>query len=155
MGAATTATPQGSLRQRNVPGASKKNGVGPNGTADIDEVLAKAQIKAGSNGSERDYKITGVIITVLAFLTRFWGINHPNEVVFDEVHFGKVRLLLSRLTNLNPRCLAPMWSVLTVPVTVRIVLPRKDVLFRRPSTLWKTPLRPDGLARRIRRPFPL
>lgn len=41
--------------------------------------------------SEWDYKAALVVITALAFLTRFWGIGHPNEVVFDEVHFGKVR----------------------------------------------------------------
>ncbi len=28
------------------------------------------------------------IITVLAFVTRFWKIWHPDSVVFDEVHFG-------------------------------------------------------------------
>ncbi|KAK3167175.1 hypothetical protein OEA41_010301 [Lepraria neglecta] len=39
--------------------------------------------------SEWDYKAALVIITMLAFITRFWGIGHPNEVVFDEVHFGK------------------------------------------------------------------
>ena len=42
-------------------------------------------------GGEWDYKIAIVIITILAFVTRFWGINYPAEVVFDEVHFGKVR----------------------------------------------------------------
>ena len=41
--------------------------------------------------TEWDYKLALAIITVLAFITRFWGIGHPNEVVFDEVHFGKVR----------------------------------------------------------------
>ena len=40
--------------------------------------------------SEWDYKVALTIITGLAFLTSFWGIGHPNEVVFDEVHFGKV-----------------------------------------------------------------
>ncbi|KAL8791020.1 MAG: hypothetical protein Q9195_006094 [Heterodermia aff. obscurata] len=39
--------------------------------------------------SEWDYKIALVVITILAVITRFWGIGHPNEVVFDEVHFGK------------------------------------------------------------------
>lgn len=29
------------------------------------------------------------MITALAFFTRFYKLNHPNEVVFDEVHFGK------------------------------------------------------------------
>lgn len=40
--------------------------------------------------SEWDYKLALGVITLLAFITRFWGIGHPNEVVFDEVHFGKV-----------------------------------------------------------------
>ncbi|MCJ1464562.1 hypothetical protein MMC07_003175 [Pseudocyphellaria aurata] len=39
--------------------------------------------------SEWDYKAALTVITGLAFLTRFWGIGHPDEVVFDEVHFGK------------------------------------------------------------------
>ena len=38
---------------------------------------------------EWDYKLALAVITVLAFITRFWGISHPNQVVFDEVHFGK------------------------------------------------------------------
>jgi dolichyl-phosphate-mannose-protein mannosyltransferase len=42
-------------------------------------------------GSEWDYRLAITIITILAFVTRFWGISHPNQVVFDEVHFGKVR----------------------------------------------------------------
>lgn len=41
--------------------------------------------------NEWPYKLALTIITGLAFLTRFFGINHPDEVVFDEVHFGKVR----------------------------------------------------------------
>ena len=40
--------------------------------------------------AEWDYKVAVVVITVLAFLTRFYGISHPDQVVFDEVHFGKV-----------------------------------------------------------------
>ncbi|KAK1069373.1 Dolichyl-phosphate-mannose--protein mannosyltransferase 4 [Friedmanniomyces endolithicus] len=36
-----------------------------------------------------EYKLALAVITVLAFVTRFWGISHPNQVVFDEVHFGK------------------------------------------------------------------
>ncbi|KAI0708841.1 O-mannosyltransferase [Cerioporus squamosus] len=30
-----------------------------------------------------------VILTTLAFALRFYKINHPDQVVFDEVHFGK------------------------------------------------------------------
>jgi dolichyl-phosphate-mannose-protein mannosyltransferase len=39
--------------------------------------------------SEWDYKLALLVITVLAFVTRFYGIGHPDQVVFDEVHFGK------------------------------------------------------------------
>ena len=46
---------------------------------------------------EWDYKLALAVITVLAFITRFWGISHPNQVVFDEVHFGKVRSSQIRL----------------------------------------------------------
>lgn len=45
--------------------------------------------------SEWDFKLGLVVITALSFVTRFWGISHPNEVVFDEVHFGKVRYIPS------------------------------------------------------------
>ena len=34
-------------------------------------------------------RIALAVITALAFFTRFYKLNHPNEVVFDEVHFGK------------------------------------------------------------------
>lgn len=30
------------------------------------------------------------ILTALAFITRFYKISYPGEVIFDEVHFGKV-----------------------------------------------------------------
>jgi dolichyl-phosphate-mannose-protein mannosyltransferase len=89
MAAATT--PQGTLRQRNVGGAStKKSKDGASSDVELDK-LVKAAAAKSSTGSERDYKAVFVVITALAFLTRFWGISHPNEVVFDEVHFGKVR----------------------------------------------------------------
>ncbi|GAP87382.1 putative glycosyltransferase family 39 protein [Rosellinia necatrix] len=89
----STAAP-GSLRQRNVAGPSKKK-AGAAADADADTntnpdpgAANPAQKSAGSN-SELSYRIAFSIITGLAFLTRFWGISHPNEVVFDEVHFGK------------------------------------------------------------------
>ncbi|KAF2805992.1 PMT-domain-containing protein [Mytilinidion resinicola] len=50
---------------------------------------AKKEFTTPSHGSEWDYKLAISIITILAFVTRFWGIQHPNQVVFDEVHFGK------------------------------------------------------------------
>jgi dolichyl-phosphate-mannose-protein mannosyltransferase len=88
-------TPQGTLRQRNVAASTKKPKDGASSDADteLDKLVKAAAAKAP--GSDRDYKAVFVIITALAFLTRFWGISHPNEVVFDEVHFGKVRLSCS------------------------------------------------------------
>ncbi|KAL2018932.1 hypothetical protein VTK56DRAFT_10226 [Thermocarpiscus australiensis] len=86
---AATATPQGSLRQRNVAGSAKKSKDGASSDVELDKLVKAAAIKAPSAASERDYKIVFALITALAVLTRFWGISHPNEVVFDEVHFGK------------------------------------------------------------------
>ncbi|PGH00412.1 dolichyl-phosphate-mannose-protein mannosyltransferase [Blastomyces parvus] len=40
-------------------------------------------------GAQWDYRAALVILTLLAFATRFAYINFPDEVVFDEVHFGK------------------------------------------------------------------
>jgi dolichyl-phosphate-mannose-protein mannosyltransferase len=52
-------------------------------------VKAKQEIKS-QVGSQWDYKVALVVVTLLGFATRFYGITHPNSVVFDEVHFGKV-----------------------------------------------------------------
>lgn len=88
-------TPQGTVRQRGQK-KSKSATTSPNveKTSDSegetiinslrDQVSPKAQ-------SDWDFKIALVVITVLAFITRFYGIRHPNQVVFDEVHFGKVK----------------------------------------------------------------
>lgn len=95
---ASALTPQGSVRQRNVPGKNNKDGAASD--VEVDKVIvkkpsksklvAKPAAKPAAKASERDYQIVGFFITAAAFLTRFWGISHPNEVVFDEVHFGKV-----------------------------------------------------------------
>lgn len=82
-------TPQGSLRQRNVP-SKKATDTAVSLEPALDK-LAKVAREKVTKDNETDYKIALVIITALAFVTRFWGISHPNEVVFDEVHFGKVR----------------------------------------------------------------
>lgn len=89
---ASTAIPQGqgSLRQRNAAGSKKKSVIPTADDAELDS-LVKANKQATGPGSEWDYKLALTIITILAFVSRFWGISHPNEVVFDEVHFGKVR----------------------------------------------------------------
>lgn len=86
-------SPAGSVRHRG-PAATKKEKSPTAATLAVpaDKALEKLvrDNKAKAPASEWDYKLALVIITVLAFVTRFWGISHPNEVVFDEVHFGKV-----------------------------------------------------------------
>jgi hypothetical protein len=49
---------------------------------------------AANHNSESGYKRAIVILTLLGFITRFYNISHPSEVVFDEVYFGRVRLPL-------------------------------------------------------------
>ena len=90
------ASPGGTLRKRkDTPGTMKAKdasitSLAPPQDDELDELVA-ANLQNQSNGVEWDYRIALGLITVLAFITRFWGISHPNEVVFDEVHFGKVR----------------------------------------------------------------
>lgn len=85
---ARSQTPQGSLRQRNV-GSKKADSSTSAVDVELDK-LAKASIKKNASNCERDHWAAFSLTTILAFVTRFWGISHPNEVVFDEVHFGKV-----------------------------------------------------------------
>jgi dolichyl-phosphate-mannose-protein mannosyltransferase len=75
---------------------SKKHSTTPNPAEIVSEkaanFLEKAKpYKPRQKQPEWDYKIAIAVMTVLAFITRFWGISHPDQVVFDEVHFGKVR----------------------------------------------------------------
>lgn len=87
-------TAANAVRHRSVNAPPKKNKeLLPGGVVSQSpepEAFTKVNIKNQGPGSEWDYKLALGIITALAFLTRFWGISHPNEVVFDEVHFGKV-----------------------------------------------------------------
>ena len=71
-------------KQQKVNGDLKKE----DALATLDEVLDSSKQAVTS---EWNYKLALAIITILSFITRFYGISHPNEVVFDEVHFGKVR----------------------------------------------------------------
>ena len=78
------------MRQRGARDTPKKAASPSQHSSDSDLIPEfKAQVTS-SITSEWDYKVALAIITALAFITRFWGIGHPNEVVFDEVHFGKV-----------------------------------------------------------------
>ncbi|KOS16724.1 Dolichyl-phosphate-mannose--protein mannosyltransferase 4 [Escovopsis weberi] len=89
---ARSPTPQGNLRQRHV--ASKETDGSTTTTSapehDADKKLAKAAAQRGHRSKpERGHQLALTLVTILGFVTRFWGISHPNEVVFDEVHFGK------------------------------------------------------------------
>lgn len=71
---------------------------------DIDAILERAK-KGATDAvvSEWDYKLAFGIITVLAFVTRFYGIQHPDQVVFDEVHFGKASRVMEHDTTSHRR----------------------------------------------------
>ena len=91
--------PPGSVRHR---GGKKKHGhTQIDGSTDTEtEVVAKPKRESEETiKSEWDYKLAVVVITILAFVTRFYGITHPNQVVFDEVHFGKVSFDAHRIIN--------------------------------------------------------
>ena len=80
-------SPNSTLRQRGIKEKTKVNGQAGKADSSIDSVLESTKQAVVS---EWDYKLALSIITALAFATRFFGISHPDEVVFDEVHFGKV-----------------------------------------------------------------
>lgn len=84
------------VRQR---ASKKKSASSPAGIASgsEDETIAKTKARdvpvlSSKPPSQLGHKLGLVVVTVAAFITRFWKINHPDQVVFDEVHFGKVGL---------------------------------------------------------------
>lgn len=93
---------QSQVRQRGPKDSStKKRPLTPNNDAPLNmngkvdatfDAITEAAREHGKQ--EWDHRIAFTIITALGFFTRFWGISHPNQVVFDEVHFGKVRELM-------------------------------------------------------------
>lgn len=86
-------TPPSAVRQRG-PAAAKKGATKDSSRSKPNDALDMlAKVNAPGAGSQWNFKIALGIITVMAFATRFYGISHPNEVVFDEVHFGKVSAL--------------------------------------------------------------
>lgn len=86
-------SPATTVRQRGGQSTKKAASVpSPRGNDQLEDFIKPEKLK-DTIGSEWDYKLGLAVITTLAFITRFWGIGHPNEVVFDEVHFGKVSRL--------------------------------------------------------------
>ncbi|BFZ62273.1 Dolichyl-phosphate-mannose--protein mannosyltransferase 4 [Saitoella coloradoensis] len=59
-------------------------------TPEPEDVTAPyTKVTSGPKYSKKAYGIAVTVLTALAFITRFYRISHPAEVVFDEVHFGK------------------------------------------------------------------
>lgn len=78
--------PPGSVKHR-----KKKNANAPaDASTDTEMEISLRPVREPQPKAEWDYRIACVILTIAAFVTRFWHIGHPNQVVFDEVHFGKV-----------------------------------------------------------------
>lgn len=89
---ARASTPQGSLRQRGVASKQTLNDSTFAPEVELDKLSkAAASPRQTVQRGEIEHKIALTLVTILGFVTRFWGISHPDEVVFDEVHFGKVR----------------------------------------------------------------
>ncbi|KAK9472610.1 Dolichyl-phosphate-mannose-protein mannosyltransferase-domain-containing protein [Dipodascopsis tothii] len=58
-------------------------------TAAAAAAVEVAEASAESRRSAKRYRAFFALTAVLAFYTRFYKLNHPDQVVFDEVHFGK------------------------------------------------------------------
>jgi dolichyl-phosphate-mannose-protein mannosyltransferase len=85
-------SPSSSLRKRG--GKKEDYAAVPSGNASLHPAVAAARKQ-----SEWDYWLAMIVLTVLAFATRFYRIDYPNEVVFDEVHFGKVCISYGELRS--------------------------------------------------------
>ena len=110
--------------------------------------------------SEWDYKLALLIITSLAFVTRFWGIGHPNEVVFDEVHFGKVSTHWQHVQAFLPNRILPRLHSQLARTDfnfrlVCIILSPTNLLLRRTSTFRQATFRSHGMVCWLRWSLPL
>lgn len=56
---------------------------------EVEDKKEISQTPAVDASMEKWYRVANVSITLCAFVTRFYYIWYPSEVVFDEVHFGK------------------------------------------------------------------
>jgi dolichyl-phosphate-mannose-protein mannosyltransferase len=87
-------------RKENPPDRDNADSSAPLLEKKDDAVLGKKKIQSpqkehlissssASADSEKAFDLFFTVITVLAIFTRLYKIHEPNEVVFDEVHFGK------------------------------------------------------------------
>ncbi|KAG9053935.1 hypothetical protein FS842_006722 [Serendipita sp. 407] len=89
------------LPQPDSPGNGGDDGLSPRSltpdpthdstVAEDDPRLVSRSLPTTSGSPEPEYlhNVACVAITTIAFALRFYKINHPDQVVFDEVHFGK------------------------------------------------------------------
>ncbi|KAE9979760.1 hypothetical protein BLS_007090 [Venturia inaequalis] len=86
-------TPQGPVRlrgQKKSKTATTSPTVDKTSDSEGDTIIHSLRTQISpKESSSWDFKLALVVVTFLAFVTRFYGIRHPNQVVFDEVHFGK------------------------------------------------------------------
>lgn len=90
------ASPSSSVRHRgskkNVDSSTPPPAAAPGLKSAENKPAAKKGKGRTESSSEWDYRLALVMVTLGAFATRFWKISYPDQVVFDEVHFGKVSL---------------------------------------------------------------
>ena len=80
----------GNIRHRGGKKTEKHaNGSIQSATDDLQVIVEETKATEALR-SEWDFKLALGIITGIALILRFYGITHPDQVVFDEVHFGKV-----------------------------------------------------------------
>lgn len=129
--------------------------------------------QAHSIRSTLEYFIYG-IITLLAGFVRFYKISHPAQVVYVSrfssyscndcpvylwismlmVYAYTTYLLIPRIGQIVPHDSVPHMQVRRSPLRqVRLLLPPKGILLRRPSAPCKALARFPRLADRIRRTF--
>lgn len=94
---ATIADPAGSLpkgdkSQNAADAASKKSRGGkvPNAPVNSSQSLFQSEVESIQQGWPGTFGLllTLSLLTLSAFITRFYRIEEPNQTVFDEVHFG-------------------------------------------------------------------
>ncbi|KDR80748.1 hypothetical protein GALMADRAFT_222348 [Galerina marginata CBS 339.88] len=94
-GKGKSASASSSLRHRSTAGPSEPTKLEYENTQDDEHVDVVYQNPKDRNPiellleSSKGSAIVVTILTALSFALRFYKINHPDQVVFDEVHFGK------------------------------------------------------------------
>ncbi|ODQ64120.1 PMT-domain-containing protein [Nadsonia fulvescens var. elongata DSM 6958] len=81
----STSTPVNLKQRKKVSPSRASTTESKKGAGEADEEKIHSEII----NDKKNFKIALIVITVLAFVSRFYRITYPSQVVFDEVHFGK------------------------------------------------------------------